>query len=75
MKIVYFSHHAISRMRLYDIKQEWVVLTIYEPEKIIPSIKGRYNAFRRSGDKILRVTYSEEALRYVVITVTPRTRF
>jgi hypothetical protein len=38
----------------------------------MPGIKGRYIAYKRSGEKILRVTYLEEEKRYVIVTVTPR---
>jgi hypothetical protein len=75
MKSVYLSCHAICRMRLYNITVQQVYQTLYEPEQVVPSIKERYNAYRRTGDWILRVTYQEEEMRYVVVTVTPRKRF
>ncbi|MDO8491291.1 MAG: DUF4258 domain-containing protein [Dehalococcoidia bacterium] len=75
MKSVYLSRHAKRRMRLHDISIEQVTQTLEQPEKVVPSIKGRYNAYRRIGERFLRLTYREEEERFVVVSVTPRKRF
>ncbi len=75
MKNIYLSRHTIRRMRLYDITLEQISQTLSAPDHIVPSLKERYNAYRRIGERFLRVTYREEKERYVVVTVTPRKRF
>jgi hypothetical protein len=63
VKSVYLSRHAIRRMRLYNITVQQVYQTLSEPEQLVLSIKERYNAYRNTGDWILRVTYQEEKTR------------
>ena len=75
IKSLYISRHALRRMHLYDISTEQVSKTIYEPEKVVSSVKERYNAYRRIGERVFRVTYREELTRYIVVTVTPRKSF
>lgn len=75
MKVIYLSRHARRRMLLYDISLRQVEKTIQEPEKVVPSIKERYNAYRHIGERFLRVTFKEEEQRYIFVTVTPRKRF
>lgn len=47
---------------------------IQNPDRVVPNVKGRYNAFGRLGERFLRVTCKEEEKRLVVVTVTPRKR-
>ena len=75
MKPVRYTRHAISRMRQHLISEESVVLTIGEPDQLLPSIKNRYNALKRMANKIIRVTFIEEVDRILVITVSPRKHF
>jgi len=62
-------------MHLYDIVPEDVVSVLENPEKVTPALKDRYNAFRKLGERYLRVTYKETEERYIVVTVTPKRRF
>lgn len=59
-------------MRQHRISEESVVLTIGEPDQLLPGIRNRYNALKRMANKIIRVTFVEEVDRIVVITVSPR---
>jgi len=73
-KPVHYARHARSRMRQHHISEESVNLTIREPDQLLSSIKGRYNAFKRTANRVIRVTFTEEADRILVITVSPRRR-
>ncbi len=75
IKPVRFTRHARSRMHQHHIDEESVALAIREPDKLLPSIKGRYNAFKETANRIIRVTFIEEADRILVITVSPRRHF
>lgn len=48
--------------------------TIRNPDLLMPSIKGRSNAFKYTGGRYLRVTLKEEDDGILVITVTIRKR-
>ena len=74
-KPVHYTRHARSRMRQHYISEESVNLTIREPDQLLPSIKNRYNALKRTANRIIRVTFTEEAARILVITVSPRRHF
>ncbi|MBI4338105.1 MAG: DUF4258 domain-containing protein [Chloroflexi bacterium] len=74
MKPVYLSRHASRRMQLYEITLEQVMETFMSPDSLAPTLKERYNAFRRVENRLLRVTYKEDAERMVVVTVTPLRR-
>ena len=75
MKPIDLSRHANRRMQLYGITIQQVTQALAEPEKVVPSIKKRYNAYKKIGERFLRVTYVEEEQRYFIVTVTPRKRF
>ena len=74
MKPLYLSRHARRRMRLYGISSQEVESTIVSPDLVEPTRRSRLNAIKSVSDRIVRVTYVEEADRIVVITVTPRRR-
>jgi uncharacterized protein YuzE len=62
-KPVHYTRHARSRMRQHRISEESVILTIGEPDQLLSSIKGRYNALKRIAHRVIRVTFREEADR------------
>ncbi|MBI4298640.1 MAG: hypothetical protein HY666_02660 [Chloroflexi bacterium] len=62
-------------MRLYGITRESIHKVLEGPERVVPTAKGRYNAYKKIGRRYLRVTYKEEETRFLVITVTPRRKF
>ncbi len=55
-------------MRWHKIIEVEVELAIKQPEYLEPSTEGRLNAWIKTSDKFLRVTYKEETDRYVIIT-------
>jgi len=58
-------------MRLYDISRQDIVQVLKEADKSEPTIKGRTNAFCKVNERMLRVTYIEEARQLEIVTVTP----
>jgi hypothetical protein len=59
-------------MRFWRIDSADVVLTLEQPDTVVPSEKGRLNAVRKLDQGFLRVTYKEELDHLLVVTVTPR---
>ena len=62
-------------MRVYDVDLREVQEALAEPDKVAPSIKGRYNAYKKVGARFVRITYADEEGRLIVVSVTPRERF
>ena len=62
-------------MRQHHIDEEIVGLTIRQPDQLLPGIKSRYNALKQIGDRIIRVTFLEQAEHILAITVSPRRHF
>ena len=71
---LYFTRHARNRMRQYRITRVEVESVLEAPDLVEPDEDDRLNATKVLPDKVIRVTYVEEATRIVVITVTPRRR-
>ena len=74
MKPLYLSRHAHRRMNLCGISSREVESTIMSLDLVEPTRRNRLNATKSVTDKVVRVTYAEEANRIVVVTVTPRRR-
>ncbi len=74
MKPIRYDRHARRRMREREVTEKEVVMTITEPEYAEPSIRGRRNAYKFTGNRFIRVTYKEERGHILVITVTVRKR-
>ena len=75
VKPIYFSRHARRRLRRHGIAQEQVEAALRAPDSTEPSVKGRTNALKSIGGRVLRVTFLEEPERIIVVTVTPRRHF
>ena len=61
-------------MRLHDISEAEVELTILHPEYLEPSMEGRLNAWGNQSGRFLRVTYKEEESRLIVISAVRKKR-
>ncbi len=72
MKPVRVGRHARRTMPFWGITMEDVMSTLSDPDKLLPTEKGRLNAIKQFGDLFLRVTYKEETDHFMVVTVTPR---
>ena len=69
-----FTRHARNRLRLWRLDEADVIVALEQPDRVTPSDRGRLNAWKRSAERWLRVTYTVEDSGRVVITVTPRRR-
>ena len=75
IKPIRYTRHTRSRMRQHHIDEESVALAVREPDQLLSSIKSRYNALKRIDDRIIRVTFLEQAEHILAITVSPRRHF
>ena len=71
MEIV-FSRHAKRQMRWREITEEEVKLTLSSYDKIEDSVKGRKNALKKIGTRLIKVTFKEENNKITVITALER---
>ncbi len=74
MKPILYDRHARRRMKERSAGETEVESIISEPDLLLPSVKGRMNAFRWLNGRYLRVTFKEETDTILVITVTVRKR-
>lgn len=72
MKAIKYLRHAKNRMRWRKVTETEVESAIQKPEFLEPSIEGRFNAWIKTSDKFLRVTYKEEIDRFLVITAVKK---
>lgn len=72
MELIKLTRHAKNRMRIHDITESEVVAAIEKPEFLEPSVGDRMNAWIRTPDKYLRVTYKNEKDRILVITAAKK---
>lgn len=72
MKPKKYTRHAKNRMRMHDITEAEVEAAIEEPDFTEPSVEDRTNAWKKTGDKFLRVSYKDEPARVLVITAVKK---
>ena len=68
-----YDRHARRRMRWRGISETEVEQTVMEPDRLEASIRDRTNAFKRIGDRLIRVTFAETGDAILIITVVDRT--
>ena len=66
---IHFSRHARRQMKWRRVSEADVLSVLDAPERVDESIHERKNAYRTVGDRLLKVTYVDEAGDIVVITV------
>ncbi|MFZ3072891.1 MAG: DUF4258 domain-containing protein [Thermodesulfobacteriota bacterium] len=71
---IYFSRHAKRQMKWRDIGEDDVREAVSAPEAIEDSIKNRKNALKHIGQKWLKVTFTQEIGRIVIVTVIDKNR-
>ena len=64
----YFSRHAKKQMKWRGITQDEAIETISNYDKIENSINNRKNAYKHIGEKYLKVTFTEELNKVIIIT-------
>jgi hypothetical protein len=72
MKPIKYMRHARNRMRWHRITEVEVESALQNPEFLEPSVEQRLNAWIKTSDKFLRVTYKDETDRFLVITAVKK---
>lgn len=67
MKIKY-SRHAKRQMKWRKIAEEEVKEAINNPDKTEDTVRGRRNAFKNVGGRLLKITYKDGKDEAIVIT-------
>jgi hypothetical protein len=68
MKPIRYTRHAKNRKRWHKISDQHIELCISDPEWTERSIYGRINAWKRIGDRFLKVSYVEEEKEFLIIS-------
>ena len=68
-----YARHARRRMRWRGIGETEVADAVMAPDRVEPSIRERQNAYKRIGDRLIRVTFRETENGILIITVVDRT--
>ena len=63
-----FSRHARRQMKWRKVNESDVQETIRNPDKTEDTVKGRKNAFRMVGGRLLKITYRLGIEELTVIT-------
>jgi hypothetical protein len=63
-----FSRHALRQMKWRKISEAEVELVIANPDKRQDSNKGRKNAFKTLGGRLVKITYCIEHDDIVIVT-------
>ncbi len=62
------SRHAKRQIKWRKITEKEIKDTINNPDRLEDSIKGRKNAYRAIGNRLLKITYKIENGDIIVIT-------
>ncbi len=66
---VVFTQHAEKRMRQRDIERDTVRKALKDPDKTLNGELGRKIAHKLIKNKFLRIIYTTQNNKYIVITV------
>ena len=72
---VHFSRHAHRQMKWRRISEADVLKVLDTPEHVEESIHDRRNAYKKLGDRLLKVTYVAQEDDVVVVTVIEKESF
>jgi hypothetical protein len=68
------SRHAKRQMKYREIAEDEIIEVVTVPERVEDAMYGRKNAFKKIGDKLLKVTYRYEGQKLVIITAVIKGR-
>ena len=66
---IVYTDHALRRMLVRGITREMVRATLVSPEQTGTGYKSRTLAYNSFGDRRIKVVYSVEDKRFVIISV------
>jgi len=68
-QLIIYTDHALGRMSVRGITKEMVRDTLANPEQTGIGYKSRFLAYKSFGNKRIKVVYTKEDERFVVISV------
>jgi hypothetical protein len=68
------SRHARRHIRWREITEDEIIEVINNPERVEDAMHGKKNAFRKIGDRLLKVTYKHKDQKLVIITAVIKGR-
>ncbi len=71
-KPIRYDRHARRRMKWRRISDSNVEETLNSPDKIESTFVGRMNAFKRIGERLIKVTYRESDNEVLVISAVDK---
>ena len=74
VKPLKYTRHAKNRMRWHRITEIEVESALRAPEFIESFIESRFNAWMKTSNKFLRVTYKEETDRFLIISAVKKNK-
>jgi hypothetical protein len=74
MKAIRYTRHAKNRMRWHRISEAEVESAMFSPDFAEPFSETRLNAWKRTSEKFLRVTYEEKNGELLVITAVKKNK-
>jgi hypothetical protein len=66
---ILYTHHALERIKHWEILPENVTETLLFPEEVVVGHRGRFIAHKRYGNHIIRAVYEYDVTLPVLITV------
>jgi len=68
------SRHAKRQMKWRKIAEEEIIEVVTDPERVEDSVHGRKNAFKKIGDRLLKVSYKYDGEKLIIITAVIKGR-
>jgi hypothetical protein len=72
IKPLRYDRHAIRRMKWRNISREEIEAVMAHPDNVERAQHGRLNAFRRLGNRNLKVTYKELPEEFLIISAVDK---
>ena len=66
--MVIFSGHALEKLVQRRIQKELVESTVQDPDHVMPSYRGRQTAYKKYGQKYLKVVFIQQGVNITVVT-------
>jgi len=68
-QLIIYTDHALGRMSVRGVTKEMVKDTLANPEQTGVGYKSRFLAYKSFGNRRIKVIYTKEGKRFVIISV------
>jgi len=68
-EFIVYTQHALQRMLVRNITKQMVRETLFNPEQTETGYKSRKLAYKSFGDERIKVVYTEEDEKRIIISV------